>query len=505
MYKYNEDLPAVEATERTKRQSARYHVVKHGITAQPPPGKPAMAGYSYSPPRRGYLKITGVIIMAVLLILVLFSKTIYSYNLPVITVVKPENGKLSKLEISSGVAIYSEVEKLFASMGGKVEDVLVKEGDSVAEGQKLYRVSFDRDEAERKLREIQNSRDKLQIDIQSLNLRIEKQSRYMTELADEIYTQDEISEYELEALNIDIRKAREELKGVRESYDDGEATELDVNLVRYTLQALYLKQEELERKLEEQRAKARKEVLEQEKVREDRLNDYKSDISALKLDLRAINIELDKLSIQEEPYRKVLEDFDIYSVVTAPVSGIVVSLNAVKGETILTGQLIASVGTTGTYEIECPVSRDNNFVIPGDIVALSNSSHVVKGNVAKVTPAAGNKTVTVLLESDEVISGETFDVTFKKESSVIYTLVPNGAVNRDNDGYFLNQVKRRDGILGREYYLERLDVYVGESDLKNTVIVQGVQSFEPIVLISNKPVTKGDIVSLSNEGDFFEK
>jgi len=84
-------------------------------------------------------------------------------------------------------------------------------------------------------------------------------------------------------------------------------------------------------------------------------------------------------------------------------------------------------------------------------------------------------------------------------------LVPNGALNQDNDGYFVNQIKRRDGILGEEYYLERLDVYIGDSDSKNTAILQGITFFEPIALISDQPIAPGDVISVSNVGDFFEK
>lgn len=454
---------------------------------------------------RDYKKITGVVTLSILLILIFFSKTIYGYNLPVISAVKPENGRLSKLEMSSGIANWSEIEKLYASVGGKVEEVLVKEGDSVTEGQELYRLTFDRDEAERKLREIQNSRGKLQTDIQNINLKLERQNRYMADLADETYEQDEISTYELDAVNIDIRKAREELRDVRERHDDGEADDLEVDKARYNLQALYLKQEELERKLEEQKKKADETAGEQEKTRESKLKDYESDIAALELDLKAKNIDLNNLAIQEEPYKKALEDFEAYAAVTSPISGTVISLEAGKGEAVRADQLIASVGAFGAYEVECPVSLDNNFVVPGDTPELSNSSHVLKGTVTKVTPTAQNKTVTIAIESDEITSGETFDVTFKKNSDTTYILVPNGALNQDNDGYFLNQVKRRNGILGQEYYLERLDVYIGDSDSKNTVIVQGIVFFEPIMLISDKPVAPGDVVSLSNAGDFFEE
>lgn len=487
------------------RMPVRYRYVKRGVPVMYPSGELARVHGSYAPPKRDYKKIIGIVFLSILLILIYFSKTIYGYNLPVVTAVKPENGRLSKLEMSTGITDFAEVENLYAAVGGKVEEVLVKEGEAVTEGQELYRLSFDRDEAERKLREIQNSRSKLLNDIQAINLKLNNQNRYMDDLTGETYEEEYISSYDLDAVAIDIRKAREELRDIREQNDDGDASDSDVDKARYNLQALYLKQEELERKYEEQQKKAKETVEDQEKDRESKLQDYESDIAALKLDLQQKNIELNSLSIQEEPYKKALADFEAYAVVTAPADGTIISLGAGKGETIKDEQLIASIGAGGTFEVECGISLDNNFVIPGDIVELSNSSHVVNGTVTKITPTAQNKTVTIEVADHKVTSGETFDITFKKDSDTTYTLVPNGALNQDNDGYFLNQVKRRNGILGQEYYLERLDVYIGDSDSKNTAIVQGITFFEPIARISDKPVTAGDVVSLKNAGDFFEQ
>lgn len=449
-------------------------------------------------------KTVGGLLLAALILLIFFSKTVYAHNLPVVTAVKPENGRLSKLEISSGFADWAEVEKLYTAIGGKVEEVFVNEGDTVAVGQELLRLSFDRDEAERKLKELQNSKSRLSVDIQSINLKISKLERYISDLQDENYDEDEISDYELELIAIDIQKARAELLKTRERYDSGEATEYDVDIARSNMSSLYAKQEELERKQEQQREDSKKSIEDKEKARETKLLDYQQEISALKLDLQGRSIDRENLLLQEEPYKKALDDFEAYAVITAPSAGTVISLDAGKGETVREDQMVATIGVGNGFVVECNISLDNNFVMTGDTCELSNTSHVLSGEVNKVEPAAQGKTVRIELTSDEVTAGETFDVAFEKESGTSYTLVPNGALNQDNDGYFLNQIKRRDGILGKEYYLERLDVFIGDSDSKNTVIVRGVTFFEPVALVSDAPVTAGDVILLENAGDFFE-
>ena len=59
--------------------------------------------------------------------------------------------------------------------------------------------------------------------------------------------------------------------------------------------------------------------------------------------------------------------------------------------------------------------------------------------------------------------------------------------------------------MGKEYYLERIDVYIGDSDSNHTAIASGVTFFEPVVLSSNKTAVTKDVVLLKNAGDFFEE
>lgn len=417
----------------------------------------------------------GVIFLTAIILLIFFSKTIYAYNLPVVTAVKPQNGTLDKLEISSGIADWADVENIYASVSGIAGELLVKEGDQVNAGQALFRMDFDRDEAEQKLKEIENNRKKLQIDILNINLKLDNIEQSINGSAGG----EAVSNYELSMINMDIKKAESALEEAKLQYEYGEISLRDLEAAQNNLQALYLK-------------------------REDTIAGYKTDKAALQSDLQTKNIDLADLALQEESCRKTLDEYDAYTVITAPVGGTLFMLNIQKGVYVNENSLTASIGTGNKFSVECPISLENNFVVPGDTCELDNSSHVLDGVVASVTPTAQGKTVKITVASDDVTAGETFDITFEKNSATSYTLVPNGALNQDDDGYFLNLIKRRDGILGKEYYVERLDVYIGNSDSKNTAIVKGITFFEPVVLVSDKPVTAGDVINLENAGDFFE-
>jgi hypothetical protein len=58
--------------------------------------------------------------------------------------------------------------------------------------------------------------------------------------------------------------------------------------------------------------------------------------------------------------------------------------------------------------------------------------------------------------------------------------------------------------MGEEYYLERLNIFIGDSDYQNTAVIRGIIFFEPIVLVSDKALSSGITVALKNPEDFFE-
>ena len=455
-------------------------------------------------PRRVNVKSVGAVFLALLVLLIFFSRTIYEHNLPRVTAVRPQTGRLSKLEVSRGIAAHAEVENIFAAVTGTVEEVLVREGEAVEQGQELLRLSFDRADAERRLADLQNSRGRISNDIQNLNLQIERLERQTQDAMRGEYT----SRHQLDMLALDLRGAQSDLRFARDAYrdirdyydrDDPQRRQAgrEVERAQTRVQSLQLQYEEAARNIQRQEE-------ERERNRHTRLADLQSEIASLQNSVRSRNLDLAGISLQEEPYRAALESFETYAVITAPTSGTVLSLNVGRGELVRENQLMAAVGVAGEFVVEATVSLDNNFVVPGDSAELVNMSHFITGTVLNIAPTAQGKTVTVGFNSDAVAPGETFDVTFRKDSDTTFTLIPNGALRQDNDGFFVNQIRRRDGIMGAEYYLARVNVFIGDSDNRNTAIVRGITFFEPIAHISSRAVSPGDVIVLENVGDFFE-
>ncbi|MDR1530916.1 MAG: hypothetical protein LBS62_01785 [Clostridiales bacterium] len=522
----------------------------------------------------------GVLIAALLTVLIFFSKTIYTYNLPLVTATAPLNGRLNKEEVTRGVAEWENIVEIYAETGGTVESVEVSEGGTVTEGQAIMTMSFDEEDTLQRLSELEVARARNALEVENINLRLANIDRKVEELNSETYETDSGAEYELRQLELDLAKAesdyealkrdqeakaaqeradheyeleraQEELDKAEEEYgrleilyNAGSAARQDLEnsgralksqrdtcaKLRQTLEDKEAESLESHRKalenaeynidnLRRKRENTRK-VLDEgaadwEEARAKQLKDYEYEKQQLSQEIKTKELDRQGLEIQEAAYRRILRKYSDSLVITGgtgtsggagsePENSTVIELNVKEGQYVNAKQLLASFGVGSAFKVVCPVSLDNNFTIVGDSCELSNASRVVEGVVTKITLAENHKEVTVSIKSEpEVTAGETFDISFEKESGKSYILVANGAVNRDSDGYFLYQIKRREGIMGKEFYTAKRRVYIGDSDAEYTVITGGVDFFEPVALLSDKPFYEDETIKLKNESDFF--
>jgi biotin carboxyl carrier protein len=403
-----------------------------------------------------------ILLAAVLGLLIFFSKTVYFYNLPEVSAARPFRGVLNKLEIAGGLASWAVEETVYASRSGVVGAVFVREGEEVQAGQILFTMDFDVEDAERNLREIRNNITKLKSDVDFTAARLEALS-FALDRDGEDYTN---------AAALELDRAERELRAAELSYSLGEKSANALRAAEDAARVLRLT--------------------------------YEEERETLRFSLAAKNIDLENQKIREEACLALLRDYRALSSVRSPAPGVVVSVNAARGMYVQENSPLASIGTGDEFIVDCVVSGENNFILPADHCELANTAHVLDGTVLTVKPGPQGKLVSIRVVSSEVSAGESFEVSFEKAGAASYTLVPSAAVNQDSGGYFLNQIKRRRGIMGEEYYVERLDVYIGDSDLNNTVITWGLTFFEPVVLRGDKPVASGDTVSLVNPEDFFE-
>lgn len=86
--------------------------------------------------KRNFAKAFGIF-LGIVLVLTFFSKSIYNYRLPVVSIATPKQGKLSFTVEDTAEISYSHVDSVYADVDGRVKDVLVQAGDEVQKGQCL--------------------------------------------------------------------------------------------------------------------------------------------------------------------------------------------------------------------------------------------------------------------------------------------------------------------------------------------------------------------------------
>lgn len=415
------------------------------------------------------IKTVGMLFLILIIVLMFLSKTIYNHNLTKVTATAPFSGKLNKYETTSGIVDWANIEEVYSKVGATIEEILVDEGDKVIEGQPLFYLSYDEDEINNKLNEIQINKNKLNIEIENLEMKINEIKA--------IISNQKLSN-ELEKLVGQINSVEDEYSKFQILYEEGAISKNELENSKNKLDNLKNDLESLKK-------------------------DYKDNLVTLEQNLKSKKLDLASLSNQEEIYKKDLSDYENNTVIVAPTDATIVSIPVKKGQTINSNQLLISFGVGNDFEIVADIILNNNFIVVGDVCELVNSSHVIEGVVTKISPKENKKQVTVTIESNEVTSGETFELVFSKESTTSFTLVPNGAVNKDNDGYFVYQIGKRKGILGDEFYVKKTPIYIGDADNENTVVTKGIDFFEPIVLLSDRSFSDGEVVKVENVGDFF--
>ncbi|MGG6311125.1 efflux RND transporter periplasmic adaptor subunit [Paenibacillus macerans] len=246
------------------------------------------------------------------------------------------------------------------------------------------------------------------------------------------------------------------------------------------------------------------------------LSTISRDIDSAKLDLEILARQIAKLQ----------RDLAEFSRLTAPVSGIVTEVNAVKGAPVSSGkaavriaELARGLQLTATIdeskapyvevgdEAEILFSALNNARIPAKVTEIRDASlSSGQGEGAGTSGPSGStgktgKVVTFSLSDDRLKGGETGEFSLVKQTDMFRTLLPNEAVREDDNGPYILLLQEKKGPLGSEYVLQRASVQTGDSDDRLTSITNGVTPLDQVVVSSSKPVAEGDRVLAATDDD----
>ncbi len=321
--------------------------------------------------------------------------------------------------VVEGNVVPRDFTRVYTRVGGKVQEVLVKEGDVVAEGAPLVKMDG-QDQAEAALSTAENEKLNAQQSLDKLNekaalvsaqavMDLEESSQALIEAQQELDDLDSDQyQTDLDNAKTDVSKAKDDLDDAQEEWDKNKDLDVD-NTTRKNsetkLTDAQKKYDDAIRKrdlLENDLNKLKAAVYASQGRKDDaqREVDRTKDGAPNPNDLALAKSRLANAEAHVKAAQTALDDL----VLKAPFAGTIVELDAVLGETMLPNQQLVMLADLSQLFIE------TSDLTEMDVVNVS------EGQGAVITPDALSETeLTAIVESIDQASG-------KKGGDVTYTV-----------------------------------------------------------------------------------
>lgn len=192
------------------------------------------------------------------------------------------------------------------------------------------------------------------------------------------------------------------------------------------------------------------------------------------------------------------------AVITAPVSGVVSTLNYVAGQTTAPDQPMAQIVMVEKgFTLSFPVTSDQARKISvGDVAEIQNMWYYndIAATVAgfKADPSNPQNKLVIFNVTGDVQAGQSLSLAVGQKSANYDIVVPNSAIREDSNGKFILIVESKNGPLSNRYIATRVDVEVLASDDTMSAISGGLYGWEYVITTSTKPVEAGKQVRLAD-------
>ncbi len=219
------------------------------------------------------------------------------------------------------------------------------------------------------------------------------------------------------------------------------------------------------------------------------------DLNASLAEIRAKEAEIEKLQTEQGDNE-----------VVAPVSGTILSLAKVAGETTTAEETVATIQIAGKgFTLTMSLTNEQAAMISkGDEAEVSNSwyfsdVHAIVDSIRPDKDSQGRKKiVTFNIEGESVSNGTELSlvITSRKSSNYDY-VVPNSAIKHDNKGDYVYRLVEKSSPLGSRYSVERIDVQVLAEDETRSAVNGAFDGWNNYVITTaSKPLSDGTLVRL---------
>ncbi|QNU67343.1 biotin/lipoyl-binding protein [Ruminiclostridium herbifermentans] len=413
--------------------------------------------------KKKLVRNAAIIFITVVVLLTFFSKTINNFLLPEIEITSPRAGTLTKEITAQGEVVPLNTETINAYGNWKITDVKVKEGTEVKKGEILAT-----------------------IDVSDMKLEIKKMELNLLKM------ENSLKLYQNGTQAIDLEQYRDEVQLAQNEVDKAQK-KLEEQKKLFSLDAVAL---ESVNDAEEQLDKAKREYEQKQKLlkqKEDEIKkngeDYQTIIKEKQAELELCRIELETIK-KNSPQGGTIK---------SPVDGLIKSLSIEKGSVANSGQTLFEIikRETDTYIKWTLDSKRAGEVDKRAEVMFSIAepeklefSGAIKEKKYLLNEGTYQYLAEVKKEGLNLEIGQKVDVLVKKSSTPYPKLVPNSSITKEIGKSCVYVMKTKNGIMGEERYVQKVEVTVDESDnFYSAISGGGLTEDDKVVTFSSKPLS----------------
>ena len=422
------------------------------------------------------------VFLILMLVCTVISKSVYAYQLPMVSTLSPEEKYVEHYVEAEGIVIAGGERAVTYFPNLRVDSILVHVGDRVEEGDELLRI--DLTELEESMGQKREEIAKIDLQINTIleNQALEQQKKDL-ELARAREDYDATARLE----DTYVGRAMEDYVQAEEDLEEDPGD----GMLKDALQSAAYVEADARSKRDEAVKQAGRRV-------EDILfpDQASSDLDIAKMEKETLLSELGE-------YQKIV---DTQGILTAPFGGVITDVSVSVGGRVPDIAVVLISDESIPCQLKVFLDKEQKkYIGLGDSVEikLEGKSSKVDGTIdylAESRSAPGSFEALINLPENTGIPGIAGTIS-RSESGEKYRLcIPPSVIYQKNDTFFVYVLKEREGILGQEYYIDEAMVKVIDQNESWAAIDDGIVTKDSkIIASSTKEIAKGDVVRWEEE------
>lgn len=428
------------------------------------------------------ITICFAVFLILMLVCTVISKSVYAYQLPMVSTLSPEEKYVEHTVEAEGIVIAGGERAVTYFPNLRIDSVLVHVGDRVEEGDVLLQI--DLTELEESMGQKRDEIDKINLQINTIleNQALEQQKKDL-ELARAREDYDATARLE----DTYVGRAMEDYVQAEEDLEEDPG---DDTLKRALQSAAYGEADAISKRDEAVKQAGRK-------VEDILLPDQASS------DLDIARMEKETLLSELGEYQKIV---DTQGILTAPFGGVITDVSVSVGGRVPDTAVVLISDESLPCQLKVFLDKEQKkYVGLGDSVSikLEGKSSKLDGTIDYLSESKsipGSYEALINLPEATGIPGISGTIT-RSDSGEKYRLcLPPSVIYQKNDTFFVYVLKEREGILGQEYYIDEAIVKVIDQNENWAAIDDGIVTKDSkIISSSTKEIKKGDVVRWEEE------